>query len=246
MSIIEGAIAVKAALASRYRRVSKVYISYNKSGSDVNFIIRQAQLKHIEVEKVSPEVVDNLAKGKTHGGIMAEVSERKLQSLTSLLYKEKPFLALIEGVEDSYNLGYVIRSLYAFGCDGIIMKDHIVGFDDSTIIKSSAGASEMLPICHIGDLQMALDVLKENGIQIISAYRGGDPICLYDYDFTQGGFLVCLGGPLRGLSKTILDNSDDFIYIPYANDFRNALNGSSAMAVIASEIFRQKYMESNQ
>lgn len=243
MSIIEGAIATKAALASRYRRVSKIYISYNKSGSDVNFITHQAQLKHIEVEKVTPDVIENLAKGKTHGGIVAEVSERKLQSLTSLLYREQPFLALVEGVEDSYNLGYVIRSLYAFGCDGIILKDHIVDFDDSTIIKSSAGASEMLPICHIGDLQMALDVLKENGIRIISAYRGGDPICLYDYDFTTSGILVCLGGPLRGLSKTVLDNSDDFIFIPYANDFRNALNGSSAMAVIASEIYRQKSME---
>ncbi|MBO4218754.1 MAG: RNA methyltransferase [Erysipelotrichaceae bacterium] len=243
MSIIEGAIATKAALASKYRRVNKIYISYNKSGSDVTFITRQAELKHIEVEKVRPDRIEELASGKTHGGILADVSERKLQSLTSLLYKEQPFLALVEGVEDSYNLGYVIRSLYAFGCDGIILKDHIVDFDDSTIIKSSAGASEMLPICHVGDLEMALDVLKENGIRIISAYRGGEPVCLYDYDFTGKGILICLGGPLRGLSKTVLDNSDDFIYIPYASDFRNALNGSSAMAVIASEIFRQKSME---
>ncbi|MCR5066930.1 MAG: RNA methyltransferase [Erysipelotrichaceae bacterium] len=242
MSIIEGAIATKAALASKYRRVNKIYISYNKSGSDVTYITHQASMKHIEVEKVTPDKIDQLACGKTHGGIIAEVSERKLQSLTSLLYREKPFLALIEGVEDSYNLGYVIRSLYAFGCDGIILKDHIVDFDDSTIIKSSAGASEMLPICHIGDLQMALDVLRENGIRVISAYRGGDPICLYDYDFTQKGILICLGGPMRGLSRVILDNSDDFIYIPYANDFRNALNGASAMAVIASEVFRQKSM----
>ncbi|MBQ6654205.1 MAG: RNA methyltransferase [Erysipelotrichaceae bacterium] len=244
MSIIEGAIATKAALASKYRRVSKIYISYNKSGSDVTYITHQAQMKHIEVEKVTPDKIDELAAGKTHGGIIAEVSERKLQSLTSLLYREKPFLALVEGVEDSYNLGYVIRSLYAFGCDGIILKDHIVDFDDSTIIKSSAGASEMLPICHVGDLQMALEVLKSNGIRVISAYRGGDPICLYDYDFTEKGILICLGGPMRGLSRVILDNSDDFIYIPYASDFRNALNGASAMAVIASEVFRQKSMES--
>ena len=132
-------------------------------------------------------------------------------------------------MEDSYNLGYVIRSLYAFGCDGIILKDHIVDFDDSTIIKSSAGASEMLPICHVGDLQMALEVLKSNGIRVISAYRGGDPICLYDYDFTEKGILICLGGPMRGLSRVILDNSDDFIYIPYASDFRNALNGAGQL-----------------
>ena len=240
MSIIEGTIACKAALASRYRKVNKIYIAYNKTGNDISYIINQAEQKHIEVEKLTPAQIEEMAVGKTHGGVLADVSERKLESLSSLLYKEQPFLVLLEGVEDSYNLGYIIRSLYAFGCDGIILKDHLLDFDDSTIIKSAAGASELLPIAYVSDLQLSFDVLKHNGIRIVSAYRGGNPVSLYDYDFTDKGLLVCLGGPLRGLSRVVLDNSDDFIYIPYDNDFRNALNGSSAMAVIASEVFRQR------
>jgi len=239
MGFIEGSIALKAVINSKYRTVNKIYINKEKTGSDVAFIINQAQKKKIEVEKVDKEIINQLAKGKTHGGLIAEVSERKTQSIVSLLKKDKPFIALLEGVEDSFNLGYIFRTLYAFGCDGIILKERYIDYDDSTIIKSSAGASELLPIVYSDDLASSIATLKNNGITIISAYRGKNPVNLYDYDFSNKGLLVCIGGPLRGLSTVVLDNSDSFIYIPYSNDFKNALNAASATSVIASEVYRQ-------
>ena len=221
MRLVEGSIAVKAVIDSKYRTVKKIYINKDKKGSDVAFILRQAQKKRIEVEKVNKEKIEELAQGKTHGGIVAKVSERKTQSIVSLLKKDKPFLVLLEGIEDSYNLGYIFRTLYAFGCDGIILKERYIDYDDSTIIKSSAGASELLPIVYSNDLAGTIEILKNNKIVIVSAYRGKDPINLYDYDFSDKGLLICIGGPLRGLSAVVLDNSDNFIYIPYDNDFKN-------------------------
>jgi len=240
MSVVEGAIAVKAVLASPYRKVNKVMIAKEKSSSDISFILAMAKKSNVKVERPSLEEIVTLAKGKTHGGILADVTERKTQSVTSLLRKDKPFLAFLEGIEDGFNLGYIMRTLYAFGCDGVILKERYIDYDDMTIIKSSAGASELIPIAYAKDLELSLDILKSNGIQIVSAYRGKNPVDLYDYDFTGKGLLVCIGGPLRGLSKVVLDQSDSFIYIPYENDFRNALNAASAASVIASEVYRQK------
>ncbi|HPX33363.1 MAG TPA: RNA methyltransferase [Erysipelotrichaceae bacterium] len=239
MGLVEGSIAVKAVINSKYRIVNKIYINKEKKGSDVAFIVNQAQKKKIKVEKVDQEIINQIANGKTHGGLVADVSERKTQSIVALLKKDKPFIVLLEGVEDSFNLGYIFRTLYAFGCDGIIMKERYIDYDDSIIIKSSAGASEFLPIVYSNDLAGSIEILKNNGITVVSAYRGKNPVNLYDYDFFNKGLLVCIGGPLRGLSKVVLDNSDNFIYIPYSNDFKNSLNAASATSVIASEIYRQ-------
>ena len=95
MRLVEGSIAVKAVIDSKYRTVKKIYINKDKKGSDVAFILRQAQKKRIEVEKVNKEKIEELAQGKTHGGIVAKVSERKTQSIVSLLKKDKPFLVLL-------------------------------------------------------------------------------------------------------------------------------------------------------
>lgn len=239
MSIVEGSISVKAVLNSRYRKVNKIYINYDKHSSDISFICQKAAQCHIEVERCTASEIDKLASGKSHGGILADVSERKTQSLSALLYKDKPWLAFLEGVEDSYNLGYMLRTLYAFGFDGVILKERYYNFDDTTIIRSSAGASELMPICFVDDIESSLLVLKNNNVKIVSAYRGNNPIDLYKYDFKDTGLLICVGGALRGLSKAVLNNSDGFVYIPYGNDFRNALNGASAVSVIASEVYRQ-------
>ncbi|MBQ9037721.1 MAG: RNA methyltransferase [Erysipelotrichaceae bacterium] len=239
--IIEGAIAVKAALNSRYRKVYKIYIAEDKHTSDVSYITQQAYTNRLTVERCSKEKIDELATGKTHGGIIADVEPRKFQAITSLLTKEKPFLALIEGVEDSYNLGYIMRSLYAFGCDGIVLPKRDWNFEDATMIKSSAGASEFIPIHLCDDMNSLMQLLHENDFEVVSAYRGKNSKNLYNSRLSDKAIMICIGGPLRGLSREVLDNSDKFVYIPYANDFRNALNAASAAVVMASEVFRQNH-----
>ena len=133
----EGAIAVKAAVDSRYRTVEKIYIAADKSSSDITYLKNRAGQCNIPIVFKAPYEIDQMATGKTHGGILADVSERKFQSITSLLRKDEPFLFLLEGVEDSFNLGYIMRTLYAFGCDGLILPSHDYHFEDETLIKSS-------------------------------------------------------------------------------------------------------------
>ncbi|MBR0138517.1 MAG: RNA methyltransferase [Erysipelotrichaceae bacterium] len=241
MKRVEGAISVKAALESRYRTVSRIYLNAEKQSSDISYIKQRASQSKVPVSLLAPFELEQMVKGKTHGGIIADVSDRKFQAVTSLLKKENPFLVLLEGVEDSFNLGYIFRSLYAFGCDGVILPGRSFDFEDETMIKSSAGASELIPIHISNDIPTDLQILRKNGITVLSTYRGRGSRDLYDYYFgDKKGVLFAIGGPLRGLSRDVLDNSDDFIYIPYANGFRNALNAASAATVVASEYYRAR------
>ena len=86
-----------------------------------------------------------------------------------------------------------------------------------------------------------VEALHENGFEVISAYRGNNAKNLYNTKLADKPLLICIGGPLRGLSREVLDNSDKFVYIPYANNFKNALNAASATVVMASEVFRQNH-----
>ena len=64
-------------------------------------------------------------------------------------------------------------------------------------------------------------------------------VSLYDYRFPNHT-CIAIGGEMRGLSKSVQEYSDQNIYIPYENDFRNSLNAVSAAAVIAFEFVRQQ------
>lgn len=236
--ILEGKISVKAALFSPYREVINIYIDKKKKDRDSSFIKRKAQEKGIKVTFVEREEIDAMASGKTHGGVIAEVSERSFQHIDDIL-KENVFLAIVEGVEDPFNYGSVLRSLYAAGCDGILVSERNWTTAASTLAKSSAGASEYLPMIVCTDFDETLQYIKNKGVRIICANRDDSSIVMYDEDYTKS-ICICIGGEKRGLSKVILNNSDQNVYIPYNQEFKNALSAQSASTILAYEVLRQR------
>ncbi|NCC55554.1 MAG: RNA methyltransferase, partial [Erysipelotrichia bacterium] len=142
-------------------------------------------------------------------------------------------------VEDPFNFGFVLRSLYAAGVDAIIMPPRNWTSAASTLAKSSAGASEYLNMVISEDIENTLLYLKQHHFQIVCANRDAKAIEMYDYDYTQK-ICICIGGEKRGLSKSVLKHSDQNVYIPYQNDFRNALSAASASTILAYEVLRQR------
>ncbi len=236
--LLEGKISVKAALLSPYRSVDKIIIDANKKDRDTNFIQKKAQELKVALELKSREEIDALCSGKTHGGIVAYVQDRLFQSLDQLLQKPV-FLAWVEGVEDPFNYGFVLRSLYAAGVQGVIVSQRNWTTAASTLAKASAGASEFIAMYVSEDDQDTIAQLKAKQVQIICANRSDQAIEMYDCDFTQN-ICLCIGGEKRGLSKAILQASDKDVFIPYQNDFRNALSAASAATILGYEVLRQR------
>lgn len=235
--IIEGNVSVKAAILGNQRKVTCVYVDEKKHDKDTSWILHRAQDHQIPIHKCSRDKIDALASGKTHGGLIAECGPRTYQDINDC-YTDSTFLCLLEGVEDPFNLGYVMRTLYSAGCTGLIIRDRDWSNVESTIIKSSAGASEYLNVVTSDDIPLLLKEIKQKGIQCFAAMRK-DAITCYEANF-QGPLLLAIGGEMRGLSKAVLEQMDQNIYIPYANDFHMALNAAGASAVLSFEVLRQR------
>lgn len=234
--LVEGNISVKACILANRRDVYEVIVDEKKAKEkDTYFILKKAEERNIPVIKTTREQIDEIAQGKTHGGLIAYVGEREYQSIEDI---ENPFYAIIEGIEDPFNFGYICRSLYAAGCHGLIVPTRNYSSAVTTVTKSSAGASEYINIIPSDDIPSIVKDLQDKGIKLYCAMRS-DAIVYTKADFTKG-CIIALGGEKRGLSKQILSLSDQNIYIEYANDFRNALNGASATSIVAFEVLRQR------
>lgn len=235
--ILEGNISVKAALLANRRNFHKIIVDETKHDKDTNFILHKAQSKNIDIEFINRDEIDALAEGKTHGGMLAYVGERTYDTLDDITNQKDCFLAILEGIEDPFNFGYILRTLYAAGCHGVILSQRNWTSAAKVVAKSSAGASEYIPMILSEDMQKTCLALKQHHITLVCAQRN-DALSLYDYTFSKRT-CIAIGGEMRGLSKAISSQSDQNIFIPYENDFRNALNAASATAVIAFEYLRQ-------
>ena len=147
---------------------------------------------------------------------------------------------MIDGIEDPYNFGYSIRSLYAAGVDGIVLPPRNWMEFSSTVARSSAGTSELAKI-GIMDSYDAVKLFKDNGFEIICAGIR-DSVSLYEHSFNKPLLLV-IGGEKRGISRKILDLADTTVRIEYGREFMGSLPSASAVSVIAFEIARQRHFQ---
>ena len=236
--LLEGNVSVKAAILGNHRKVEKLYYDKHKNDKDLNFILHRAKEKGIPCMPLEREEINAMATGRTHGGLVAKAGPRVYQELSECMHGEAPFLVSLEGVEDPFNLGYIIRTLYSAACDGLILPRHDWSSAEITIAKSSAGAFEYMNIVMSDNLPQLVKDIKKQGIKTYAAMRK-DAITYLDADY-RDSCLLAIGGEMRGLSSAVRNEIEQNIYIPYANDFRNALNAASAAAVLSFEVYRQR------
>ncbi len=233
-TIFQGAISCKALLQGN-RQCQTLYVDRNKRNKDFSYIIRLAKRKGVSVQFLEREQLNELAQNDKHGGMLLTASTREKETLNASI---RGPIFYIDGLEDPFNLGSVCRSLYASGCQHLILPARDWTMAESTILKASAGAYEKMHIYFIESDQELLSFLKENKIPLLCANRK-DAMDLYDYTFPQT-FCMAIGGSYRGLRAAIQKESNQNLVVPYGNEFRNALDTASAAAVIGFEILRQQ------
>ncbi|MBR5755723.1 MAG: RNA methyltransferase [Erysipelotrichaceae bacterium] len=231
--IIEGAIAVKAAIKGRKRTVEKVYIDRGKKTKDFNYIRKITKEAGIELIELEREQLGEHLTGKSHGGIGAEVSSRKNDELT---YGD---IFYLEGIEDPFNLGYSMRTLYAFGVKNVLLSPRDYTTMENQLLKSSAGAYDMLNVQITEDAVKQISGYKQQGYSLYALYRGEESTDIFDAKFSDKA-LFMLGGEKRGISSALLDMADRKFFISYGSDFRNSLNACAALDVVATLLYSQR------
>jgi len=231
--IIEGAISVKAAIQNNKRTVETVYINKDKKTKDFNYIRKIAKQANIDVQELNNEEIASIVSGKSFGGIAANVTSRNNDELTD------DDIFYLDGIEDPFNLGYAMRTLYAFGVKNVLLSKRDYSLMESQLLKSSAGAYDYLNIKVSDNPLQDIKEYKNKGYYLYGLYRGEGSIDVFDTSFNNKS-LFMLGGEKRGISSELLALCDKYLYISYGSDFRNSLNACAALDVVATLLYSQR------
>ena len=220
------------------RRILRILFDEAKIKSkcrELGFLKAKSMELDFEICLVSSDEIEKITIGNTHGGIIAECTSRTLPFLTGEDILESGVYFILEGVEDPYNFGYAVRSLYAAGVDGIILGERNWMGAAGVVARSSAGTSELVNM-YVSEPTTAIEIFKSKGYKVICAgIRDSESI--FDTDLSKP-LLVILGGEKRGISRSVLDMADSIVRIDYGGEFGGSLSTSAAAAVFGFEILR--------
>ena len=250
--IFEGAISVLGALCSDSLKISAVILRRGLQNKNTQKILSSAKAKNIRTEFFSPDELQEFANiyplGKTHGGIIAVTSKRKYLSpeeLAESLPKSPKCasVAIIEGIEDPYNLGYAARALYTQGIDALILPERDFGFSESIIEKASTGTFSKMPAAVFpkdpGAKANLINLLKSNNFKIYCIDKKAGAKSIFGITFAERTVFI-IGGEKRGISKDFQSGADETVKIPYANNFPHSIAAQTAATIVSYEIHRQK------
>ena len=246
--IIYGKNAVIEALESGSREFNKILIS-NNAHHDVKIekIKELAAQRGIVFQFVASQKLNQVAPEVRHQGIIAQIAPVKYVELSDFIEAHRgkfSSVVVLDGVEDSHNVGAIIRSCVCAGIDGIVLPARRGALINSTVEKTSAGATNHISIIKTNSLVNTLQRLKENDYWVIASdHHAKDN---YDnIDYTNMNFALIMGAEHSGVSKSLLKLSDFQVKIPMLANF-NSLNVSNAAAIILFESVRQKLKAANQ
>ena len=241
-TFIYGKNAVIEALESGNREFNRILIS-NTSRADekVEKIKSLAKANGVVFQFVGKEKLNQIAQEAKHQGVIAQIAPIKYVDLDGFIDKysnEYTSVVILDGVEDSHNLGAIIRSCVCAGVKGIILPSRRGVLVNSTAEKTSAGAVNHISIIKVNSIFNAVQRLKEKNFWVIAAdHHSKDNY--FDIDYTDMNFALIMGAEHAGISKSLLNLSDFKVKIPMLTNF-NSLNVSNATAIILFESVKQK------
>ncbi len=244
-NLFEGIVSLRTLISasggSNDRLIKTVYYSTDrakKEKKELSWLSHRAEELGFDIRITEPALIDEMATGNTHGGIIAECTDRTLLTTDPENVKDNGFYVMIEGIEDPYNFGYALRSLYAAGADGVILGKRNWMSAAGVVCRASAGASELIEVYSDESFENAVDVFKGKGYKVVCADIE-DSVPIHEADLTRPILLV-IGGEKRGISRSILEKADSIVRIDYGRDFDASLSAASAATVIGFEVLRQK------
>lgn len=230
-NLIFGRNPVKEAL--RANRAVKVFVVNNFSDKEINLLLQE---KKPYIKVVSASELDSRCHG-VHQGIMAEIKPYEYLDLEEIIRRsrkvEVPIIVILDGINDTHNLGAILRSCDVFNVTGVIIPKHNQVPLNATVAKSSAGAINFVPVAQVSSINQTIQKLKDNGFWIVST----DGNAKLDYNQITYDFPVALviGSEGKGVSPLIVKNSDYVVKIPQYGHV-NSLNASVATGILLARI----------
>jgi 23S rRNA (guanosine2251-2'-O)-methyltransferase len=240
-TILFGLHAVEALLRHAPERVLQLYVQQGRDDEKLQRITSLAKQHGIHLQRMSRQQLEQLQSDAVHQGVVAEIrpaTARNESELSEIIEsKAKPFLLVLDGVQDPHNLGACLRTADAAGVDAVIApRDKAVGLT-ATVRKVACGAAELVPFVQVVNLSRTLKQLQELGVWIIGAAGEAEDL-MFQADLDRPLALV-LGAEGAGLRRLTAKHCDSLVKIPMFGNVES-LNVSVAAGVLLYEAVRQR------
>jgi 23S rRNA (guanosine2251-2'-O)-methyltransferase len=232
-----GVHAVYEALASQRQPIERIHIAREGHSLKLREILDLARARGVPVRKEERVVLDRMAQGAVHQGIIAISAALKYGDFDALFKSENPLVVILDGVEDPHNLGAVMRTAEACKASGVLVPERHAAPLTATVIKASAGASAYVPVVRVKNLVSAIEELKKRGLWIVGVDPSGTQSWT-DFGYKEATALV-LGGEHQGLRRLVREHCDVLVRIPMLGNI-SSLNISVAAGVVLYEVVRQR------
>ena len=235
----EGRNAVLEALKTN-ENADKLYVQEGLGEGPVSQIVSEARKRNVLTVYVPKDKLDQMSETGKHQGVILHLAAIPSAEVDDILDRaaqkgEKPFVFVLDGIEDPHNLGAIIRSANLAGAHGVIIPRHRAASVNATVAKASAGAVYHTLIAKVTNLAQTIDYLKEKGIWFVCADMDGEE--MYSLNLT-GAIGLVIGNEGSGVSRLVKEKCDFIASIPMKGDI-DSLNASVAAGILAWEILRQ-------
>ena len=198
-------------------------------------LINEAKRQNLIIETIS--VIDLAADYLVTEDIMKKISSQTSISYNAAVVRFIPEdsisgnLIILDGIQDPGNLGTIIRSCIAFNFTTIILGDNSVDLYNPKVVRATEGM-----IFHINVLRRNLvefiPTLKNLGYKIV----GTDVLNGVDIkNLKHDDIALVLGSEGQGMSKSVRELCDEFVYINM-NESCESLNVGVAASILMYEV----------
>jgi len=177
MNYIYGINAVAEALKARGRTFAWVGVAKERHDLRLKHVVDECRRQGVAVRFVSREELDHMAGNNAHQGVVAVTSAKQYNDLEDIVAAKRgqhSLIVVLDGVEDPHNLGAILRTADAAGADGVVIPERRAAGVTAIVTKTSAGASEHLPIAKVTNIARTLEELKAQNLWMVGLDERGE------------------------------------------------------------------------
>ncbi len=215
------------------RSIDKILVARGHRNGAIVGILAKADKKGIPIKEVDIKKLDFLCAGENHQGIAAFAAVKEYSSVEDILESaqqkgEKPFVIVLDEIEDPHNLGAIIRTAECVGAHGVIIPKRRSAALSYAVGKASAGAVEYVPVARVTNIASTLDKLKKLGLWVYGADMNGTAYSKCNF---EGAVALVIGNEGRGIGRLVREKCDEIVSLPMKGKI-NSLNASVAAGVL--------------
>lgn len=238
---IFGRNTVRERLKDKAEEIEKIFVRNSVRDNELTTIFDRASRHRIPISHVPGKKLYQMVGKVNDQGVVAQMSKASYHDfgewLDTIDTASNPAILLLDEIEDPGNFGAILRTAAAAGISAVLIPKHRQAPINATVHKTSAGTAGRIPIVRAGNLNQAINTLKDEGFWFGGLDMHGDqPLWNLEVDRPLA-FVV--GNEGSGISQKTLEHCDYSFRIPMENDVES-LNASVSAALICYEWSRKR------